>query len=66
MTEPTLPDITVEDLLKIIGDKEVQLVRQSAQIKILSERILQAAAPTAKGGANATPAIKAIKNAATG
>ena len=56
MTELTLPDITVEDLLKIIGDKEVQLVRKSAQIKILSERILQAAEPTAS-----TDSIKKIK-----
>ena len=49
MTDPALPDITVEDLLKIIGDKEVKLLRQSAQIKILSERILQAAAPAKNG-----------------
>jgi len=37
---PTLPDVTIEDLLKIIGDKEVQLARQSAHIKALSDRIL--------------------------
>jgi uncharacterized coiled-coil protein SlyX len=38
---PSLPDVTIEDLLKIIGDKEVQIVRQSAHIKILSKKILE-------------------------
>jgi hypothetical protein len=46
MSDSPIPDITVEDLLKIIGDKEVQLMRQASHIKTLSERILKLAEPT--------------------
>ena len=41
MATPTAPDIAVEDLLKIIGDKEVQLMTKSAHIKSLSDRIME-------------------------
>lgn len=34
-----LPDLSVDDLLKIIGDKEVQLARHAAHIKMLAKQI---------------------------
>jgi|TARA_R100000963_G_scaffold32671_1_gene24528 hypothetical protein len=39
MNTSNLPDVTVEDLLKIIGDKEVLLVRQALHIKMLGGKI---------------------------
>ena len=47
MATPTAPDIAVEDLLKIIGDKEVQLMTKSAHIKSLSDRIMELEADNA-------------------
>ena len=41
MAAPTAPDVSIEDLLKIIGDKEVQLARQSAHIKALAEKVME-------------------------
>ena len=39
MNERTIPDITVEDLLKIIGDKEVQIARRNGHIPTLPAKI---------------------------
>ena len=39
MNEQTIPDITVEDLLKIIGDKEVQIARLNGHIQTLTAKI---------------------------
>ena len=39
MNERTIPDITVEDLLKIIGDKEVQIARLNGHIQTLPAKI---------------------------
>lgn len=39
MNERTIPDITVEDLLKIIGDKEVQIARLNGHIQTLTAKI---------------------------
>lgn len=47
MATPTAPDIAVDDLLKIIGDKEVQLMTKSAHIKSLSDRIMELEADNA-------------------
>ena len=47
MATPTAPDIAVEDLLKIIGDKAVQLMTKSAHIKSLSDRIMELEADNA-------------------
>jgi hypothetical protein len=49
MTTSPPRDITVEDLLKIIGDKEVQLCRQSAHIKALSDKVMELEAEKANG-----------------
>ncbi len=39
MTASPPRDITVEDLLKIIGDKEVQIARLNGHIQILTAQI---------------------------
>ena len=49
MATPTAPDIAVEDLLKIIGDKEVQLMTKSAYIKTLADKIMELEAEKANG-----------------
>ena len=47
MATPTAPDIAVDDLLKIIGDKEVQLMTKSAYIKTLADKIMELEADNA-------------------
>lgn len=49
MATPTAPDIAVDDLLKIIGDKEVQLMTKSAYIKTLADKIMELEAEKANG-----------------
>ena len=49
MSTPAAPDVNIEDLLKIIGDKEVQLMSKSSYIKTLAEKIMELEAEKANG-----------------
>ena len=41
MAVPTGPNVTIEDLLKIIGDKEVQLMTKTSYIKAMADKIME-------------------------
>lgn len=49
MSTPAAPDVNIDDLLKIIGDKEVQLMSKSAYIKTLADKIMELEAEKANG-----------------
>ena len=49
MTTPAAPDVDIEDLLKIIGDKEVQLMSKSSYIKTLVDKIMELEGEKANG-----------------